>query len=297
MSLVEHIETFIFSSDPANGSINLSPDGSTFQVQLDHPIGLPKETVFAKIETVGATIWYTTPNISVEKKNNTIDIFSLWEDPVTGVPAGSPNFQIVFADGLYGLQELNSALGRELANLGLPSNLIVISGDTATQQSILTYNNDGFQTFSDFTQANSIRTILGFDSRESPLLADQSTPGYSDKSDDIAAFNTISNFQINTDLIMRGIPVNNVMGGVIANIPITIGPGSLLNFIPFLPPTVNASDLIGKMRNTFSMRLTDQNGNNVDTKGEYWSVELRLVYMIPYHRQRGLDGMYNAGNM
>ena len=287
MSLSTHTQSYLFSSDPANGSLNLSADGHSFDVQLDQPIHVPRTAENCSIRVLQSSVWYTTPNISAEKKNNTLDIFSLWEDPVSGAPPNSPNFQIVFDDGLYSLSALNAALARELQNLGLPATLIVISGDDATQRSILTFNNDGFQTYADFTQPDSIRTILGFNARQSPPAPDQSTPGFSDQSDSIAEFNQLNAYLISSDLTAAGVPVNNQQTGVLCQIPINSPPGTQLNFEPFNPVKVNATGLIGLSRNQINFRLLDQRGIAVNTNGEYYSLLLEITYDVPYGRHVG----------
>ena len=100
---------------------------------------------------------------------------------------------ITIPDGIYSLDDLNSTLGREFANLGFASNIILLSPDGPTSRSILTYTIAGLDV--DFTQANTVRTVLGFNSRESPAIP-PSVAGESDYSDNPAAFNQINSFYV-----------------------------------------------------------------------------------------------------
>ena len=122
------------------------------------------------------------------------------------------------------------------------------------------------------------RVILGFNSRLVPLVPQ--TPPYNEAGDTTAAFNTISSFLIKSDLVSDGIPVNSVSSGTIANVLIDVPPGSLINYTPFHPTRVDASELIGRPKNSFNFRLTDQNGVAVNTSGEYWSFTVVLRYYV-----------------
>ena len=287
MALVQHTQSYLFSSDPANGALNRSPDGSTFSVQLDSPIQVPRNAVNATIEVTSAEIWWTIPNISARLGNNLLYLYS-------EAPAGVPvTATITIQDGLYSVEGLAASISTELATLGLPTNLISLGGDDATQKAIITYNNGGFRTYLDFTQPNTFRGILGFDSRVSPALADQSTDGYPDFGDSVAEFNTISSFLINSDLVSAGIPLNSINGGVLSKVDIGSTPtGRLITFRPYIPSVVSASELIGSGKNAFSFRLTDQRRNLVDTNSEYYSFELHLKWYIPHTQSNA--GMHSG---
>ena len=70
MSLLNCEESYFFSSDERNGAQNKSQDGSTFSVQLNNPISIPKESIYCTLEVSSATIWNNTPNISSAIGNN-----------------------------------------------------------------------------------------------------------------------------------------------------------------------------------------------------------------------------------
>ena len=70
MSLITVEQTYFFSSDPTIGAQNVSSDGSKFQVTMDRPIIVPSASVNVSVECRSANIWFTTPNISDELKND-----------------------------------------------------------------------------------------------------------------------------------------------------------------------------------------------------------------------------------
>ena len=279
MSLTKRSQSYFFSSAAEDGAQNISLDGCCFTVQLDEPIGIPREAVEAELSVTSAQIWWTVSNISVKFNNNKLYLYSDW----IPAPAGSPNWVITLPDGLYSVITLNTAIAREISNLGLPSNLVVIGGDDATQKIVVTFNGGGNKTYFDFTPADTFRDILGFDAREVPALANQSTDGYTELGDNLATFNTIDSFLINTDLISSGIPTNNNLSGTIAKVVIDEKPGALITFDPFNPSVVSARELIGRTKNAFTFRLTDQNYNLVDTNQETWSIVIKITYEIPTH--------------
>jgi hypothetical protein len=277
--LLEKQNSYIFSSNPENGAVNVTPDGSSFSVQLNSPVTIPAEAVYATLEVVQANVWWTVFNISAANNNNKLYVYTDWVAPDGGVPPTGPNFIITIEDGLYGMEELQSVLARELSNLALPTDLFTLSGDVSTQKTIISFNYDAVISI-DFTKPDSFREILGFDSRFVPLTPKPA--GYIEYSDKIARFNQISSFLMNTDLISNGSPVNNTSIGTIANVLIDVKPGPQINYTPVISTKADASELIGKSKNYFSFRLTDQNRTTVNTNGEYYSLTVVIKYYLPF---------------
>jgi len=81
---------YIFSSDPANGAFPVTPQGSSFSVQLYEPILIPMSSTYCVVGVQGANIWNTVPNISPELNNNIL----FFTDGV------NPNIQVSIAKGL-----------------------------------------------------------------------------------------------------------------------------------------------------------------------------------------------------
>ena len=260
--LIPKSTSFFFSSDPLNKAQNVSQDGSEFSVMLDTPISLPQGAVSATLCVNQASIWNTSYNISASFGNNKITIV-----------AGTP-FTLTIPDGLYSLGGLNAYLSTQFTNLGQPSNLITISGDDATQKTIITFLRAGDQV--DFTQPNSVRVILGFNAR----LVISASIGFNEYSDEPANFNRVNSYLIRSNLVSQGITVNSIGQGLIAQIPITVPPGSQINYQPYNPIPVDCSELIGIGKNTFSFSLCDQNLRFTPTAGETWNFVVVLNYFI-----------------
>jgi hypothetical protein len=271
MTAIEKQLSYVFSSDPLNGAKNISNDGDRFSVQLYQPIMIPAESLNCSLKLTRATVWNTVPNISLEIGNNLLYVYTDY------VSTGSPVLHIItFPDGLYSLSGLSSFLARKFVSLNLPSNLIVITSDESTQKTILTFNFNN--TWIDFTQAQTCRDVLGFNSRLVPLTPQAA--GHSETGDVVAVFNRTNSFLISGDLVADGIPINNRSKGILGEILITSPPGRQINYTPFLPSSVDASELIGNSKNFFTFQLSDQVGRNVDTLGERWSFTIVISYWV-----------------
>jgi len=255
--------SFLFSSDPANGALNVSQLGSRFTVQLDNPIALGNNAKAPTIEVQQASIWYTTPNISANKGNDQFHF-----------TVGVTSYSFTIPAGLYSVSALNQLISREMVSLGLNADQIVLSADNATQKIVLTYNYADTQV--DFTPVNTPREILGFNSRLSP--ATPSTVGQSDTGDVVAEFNVLNSYLIHSNLTSRGIPINNFGASAIARVPINAEVGRQVNYAPFNPTKSDARELIGKSVNSFDVWLTSQDNEPIDTFGEVFSVLVVIRY-------------------
>ena len=218
------------------------------------------------VEVLQAAVWNTSPNIAVEFGNYRFRF--TYNESVYG---------FVIPDGLYSLTDLSTTISRLLANAGLASNLFILSGDQSTQKTVITYSVSGVRI--DFTRPDSIRTVLGFDARLSPV-GGISAAGQSDFSDNTAVFNRINSFFVRSSMVNNGLPLNNVGSGIIAAIPITAAPGSQINYAPTIPIAVDASNLPGTTLQFISFDLLDQELRYVNTVGEDWSITLAIKYKI-----------------
>ena len=261
--LIPKSASFFFSSDPANQAQNVSADGSQFTVVLNSPLALPKGAMAATLSVSQANIWNTSYNISAAFGNNVFRFRSANNDHT-----------IIFPDGLYSLSGLNSYLSTQFANLGLSSNLLSVGGDDATQRAIITFVNAGDQV--DFTVANSVREILGFNAR----LVVATIAGFNAFSDEPANFNRVNSYLIRSNLVSQGIPVNSIGQGIIAQVPINVSPGSQIHYQPLNPIPVDAGELVGMGRNVFTFSLVDQNLRPTPTAGETWDFVLVLTYYV-----------------
>ena len=263
--LIPFESSYYFSSDPAFGAQNVSADGSRFSVALNTPIQLPRAAMNATIEVTQASVWNTSPNISATIGNNAFTF-------TTSNAANAGTHSLVIPDGLYSLAGLNGYIGTALGNLGLPTNLITLSGDDATQKTVLTFLDAGDSV--DFTVANSVREVLGFNSRIAP--AAPQAAGWNEFSDNVAAFNRVNSFILTSDLVSNGIPTNSTAAKILANVPITSSAGNQVNFQPQTPTRVSIRELIGGSRTNFSFQILDQLLRPLDTNSEFYTMLLTL---------------------
>ena len=268
--LIPKVTSYAFSSDPAAGAKNLHNKGSSFSVALNKAISIPVGAMNCSVDVIQANIWFVTPNISADLGNNKFYFNSAVTNPGA--------YLITIPDGLYSLDDLNATLSREFANLGFAANIILLSPDGPTSKSIITYTIAGLDV--NFTQANTIRTILGFNSRVSPVTP-PSIAGESETSDNPAAFNQINSFYIRSSLIAAdGLPINNIAAGIIAAVPITAVPGDQIVYQPQSPIDIDATSIIGRPIQSISFDLVDDQFRPVNTVGEFWSIILHIHYSI-----------------
>ena len=267
-TLLKRETSFLFSSDPSVGATQITNNGSAFAVALDTPISIPKGALNCEVALNFAALWYVNPNVSVQLTNNQFRFTT------SSAPAGT--YTITFPNGLYSLEGLNSALSNLIVNLGLPANLFILSGNDATQSTVISFFNALDSV--DFTIPNSLRFILGFDS----LVYTAPTANYNLFSPNPAQFNADVSYLISSDLTPVGIPVNNQSNGVLANIPIPLGtaPGSQIIYQPPNLVWSDANALIGAPKQFIRFRLTNQNLVPIDTVGETYQLTVVLRWQI-----------------
>lgn len=243
---IEKQFSLLFSSALGN---NVDPvDKSSFTVQLYNPISVPRNAKSAQIGLYSANVWNSSPNI-VTGEN----------DKVYFIYLGSP-YNITIPQGLYSVEDLQNQIQTQilLESVPIPDDIIQLLPNEATQQILTQFNYAGTQL--DYTQANTIREIVGYDARLSPLVPSVA-PGELDPADSLAAFNQYDSFLIlANDLVLDGLPVNDRAVGVLAQIPLTSPPNSLINFIPPQIQYIQADHLINHKIYDMKFRLTNQNG-------------------------------------
>lgn len=211
------IEIPIFiNSSPENVNY-ISQDKSLVQITLRNPIRVPQNAYNIKLALNSASIWWSVANI--EENVNDKLYFT-----VSGTA-----YTIDLHQGLYSVYDLNTAIQHGLTNLGLDINLIKLSPNNSSGKVIvkLQPNVD-----IDFTQTDTFRQLIGFDSVHIPETGetDQSTSIYGNN---VAIFSDVSSFLVHTDLLSgAGIAYNNTSAEVLSRVLITEKPGMLLNYEP-----------------------------------------------------------------
>ena len=191
------------------------------------------------------------------------------------------NYELTIPNGLYDLSGLNQAILRELENAGAktdPSVLFSLSPDEPTNKVEIRFNYDTVSI--DFTRTNTLREIMGFNSE---IIGPYPTVPFNRLADNVARFNSLNFLIIHSDLTPTGIRFNNTYNQALCKIQINVSPGSQILYNPYNPAKIQVPDMIGAIRSTLRMWITDQNNNRIDTNGEYWSARLVLRYQMPYY--------------
>lgn len=267
MTLVEYQQSYIFSSDEALGAVNKTSDGSTFTVNFNSPLSIPRKAVACTVELIGSTIWYNTPNISALIGNNVFRYI------VSATPES-----FVIPDGLYSISALNDLIQREVVNAGYAADTIILTGDSATQRSVFIFGAVGVQV--DLTLADTPFELLGFTQRLVPLVPSTSI-GQSEVGDSIAVFNATESYLVHSTLAVNGIPINNGGANVLSDVPIDVSVGSQINFSPRNARRTAIDELVGNTLGSVRFWLTDQADRLVDTRNEVWTATVLLRYHLP----------------
>jgi hypothetical protein len=288
MSLLERQFPVFFNSDPKSGSTQIGTLGNRFQVQLQNPMSIPGNCVYATLEVVSAKVWNSTPNISEHIGNNHLHFSckmpKIGVDPLPTTYGELKSYDVVFEDGLWDLDDMNAWLEYTFIRNELPKDLFVIVDNNSTQKVSIKMNYKHIVI--DFTIPGSCLDVLGFwdeynadtDTYTSTREIFSDLEGDSELALKDARFNRTEYYFISSNLTMEGIPVNNRATGVIAEIPINERVGSLINHIPTNPLRVDISDLIGQSKQNLIFSLTDQIGREISTAGEYWSLAMIVRY-------------------
>lgn len=274
MSLIERQFCAFFNSDAQSGSIQTNDLGNRFSVQLDTPLTIPRDSLYASLEVVSAKVWNVSPNISSSIGNNHF-YFTY----------GGQEYDMELPDGLYGIAEMNMFFEIYFGkNESLPNDLFELEENSATQKASVKFNYVGVAI--DFTKPNSAIDVLGFytsregDNFTSTKVISSTIKGESFLAPNEANFNRIVNYYIVSNMLSDGIPINNKSTGIISEVPINVVVGSLITYVPLNPMRVDCSDLIGQGKQLVSFGLVDQLGREISTAGESWSLGIVIRYFI-----------------
>jgi hypothetical protein len=225
-----------------------------FTVNLYNSITFPAEALSVEVALYSANIWNSNPNI-LDGTGGTITNNKLYIAYDDGLGGGVVNYVITLPNGLYSVDGLSSTISLEIEALGLPADLITFIADSSTQKITIRYNYALTQI--DFTQADTFRVILGYNSRLSPLAP--SAIGTLDQADNVANFNQINGWLILApDLLRDGIPVNSTASAVLGQVPINASPNSLVNFEPSNLNFINCDHLRKARISNLTFKVTNE---------------------------------------
>lgn len=271
----------IVSSDPTNGAVNISADRSAFTVKFEAGgFQVEKDAYNITLAVEEATVWWNVPNI-IENGNDKIYIFGDDDTSPTPVPR---LFTITIPQGLYDLDSLNLSIANELEaqgarTLDASSNalpLISFTEDSSTSKTRLRFNYPNV--YVDFSQPNTFREILGFNSAIYGPFAGAPLSILADKT---AAFNQLNYFLIHSDLVKDGIRFNNVYNQTISQVLIDVPAGYQIVSKPFNPAKCDASNLENNSLSSARFWLTDDKQRPVNVgESDFWSARIVIRYML-----------------
>lgn len=259
--MTEKIISHLFSSvDATTNSVN----NDEFSVSLDNPIHVPVDTKSCQIGCYSAKIWNSSPNI-ITGVNDKI-YYTVGVDPQTSM---------TIPQGLYSFSQLNSRISVELQQAGYDSQTFQLLGDEATQFVYVLYK-VGVRL--DFTQANTCRVLLGFNSRLAPL-AGVSTEGQIEFADSIANFNTYNSFLVQSSLVRDGVPLNDKGSNVIVQVPLLASANRLISYNPSQILWIQSDHLRGHPISQVNFKvLSDSLGSLI--MPENWSLIVLIKYTL-----------------
>jgi len=263
--LVRKSYSITFNSELA---IALNPDtfNNKFQVTLNNGLGVPSASKSCEVALVQAQVWNYDSNI--RPPNN-----KLYYKPNAIDPATS----ITIPEGYYGVDELNSQIKIQLQLNGDETDTFSFTGDVATQKIVAHFGYDGV--YLDFTQPDTLREILGFNSRYSPATAPgvPASTGDIDLADNVAAFNSVNAFLIECGGIVNdGININQIGTSIVGQVPITAGPNSLISFSPEQAIWIDCEHLIGANRTDIQFTLKNELLQDVTVLDAFnWTITIR----------------------
>lgn len=264
-------QSYLFNSSSASGAQNKSTDGSIFSVVLAQPIQIPQNAHNIRVSTEQAHIWNNIANISSAFSNN---VFSGTYEDLAGT--GTVVVTTTIPDGQYSLHALETIIKHDIINNGgsTTNEPFHFIGSVAESKTIIYVNNAN--TIIDFTYVNNCRLKLGFDAQTlGPYAADTYVT-----SENIATFNNVNQLQIHSDIVTNGIAVNGKYHNLLAQVPISVGSGGLINYDPVNPTIVHADELRGNSKSHVRCWLTNENNVAVNTQSEDWNFRIAIEYEV-----------------
>lgn len=256
----------LVSSSELSGAINKTSDGAQFENITDEPINIPSEAINCVLYVTSSQVWNVVPNVLTGVNDQFY------------IEISAVNYVATIPQGLYDLDTLEQAIERDLENQGAPTGTFSFLPDDPTQKVVIRINVADVQI--DFTQADTPRDLLGFNSQLLPPGA-PSVGIESFLADNEAAFNNIDYFLIHSNLCSEGIMVNGFFDQIICKVDIgDTPPGSLITNQYRIPVKCQCDFLIGASRKRWTVWLTDQDNARVNTQNENFAAQIIIEYEI-----------------
>jgi hypothetical protein len=242
----QHLERIAKNTDPKSSFyILLSKNSTQIRTKFNPLIELDKSKKY-EMALVNLETYYSFPNIDATNNN-----FRYSPDN------GTTWFNIDIPEGSYEIVDINEYIQRNLKD----NESITIEPNNNTLKSVLRI---AANYKVDFTTTNSIRSVLGFNSKVY-------TAGYTE-SENIVNIITINSVRVTSDIIGASYS-NGTTGDIIYSFFPNVGPGYKIIEVPanliYLPITTHTIS-------SMETKLTDQNGKLLNLRGEEVSIRFHI---------------------
>ena len=209
-----------------------------------------------EMASVGLETYYSFPNIDITKNN----LRYSRDDGVTFISCHITWHDINVPEGCYEISDINDYIQKSLNERGASENSISIEPNNNTLTCVLNVA-AGYKV--DFTTANLLRTVLGFNTKIN-------AEGYNE-SENIVNIMSVSSLRVANDLISGS--YNNSVRGNIYSFSSNAAPGYKIIELP-----VNPKYLLITLKTISRMetKLVDQDGKLINLRGEELSIRFHI---------------------
>tara|TARA_S200002703_G_scaffold65541_1_gene56627 strand:+ start:1331 stop:2170 length:840 start_codon:yes stop_codon:yes gene_type:complete len=260
----------LVSSSPDQGALNLSEDGSSFEVKLEDAITIPDKARNIKLEVQRALVWNNMPNIYTGVNDKIYINGPNTEDVQT-------SFVVTIAQGSYDLQTLTNDILADLEVQGAktePLSLISLDADVATGKVEVSLNYPTVQI--EMRSWNTFHKILGLNEELYTVPTGKTTHTF--LADNVANFAAVESILVHSDITSKGLSINGQYSQTVAQILPDVRSGSLIVFQPLSPLKIDCDNLKGTNLESFRVWLTNEKNEAISTNGEYYSMLLKLSF-------------------
>lgn len=289
MSLIKKQFDILVSSNPVLGANNVRNNGGTFTVNFeDNGLDIPSNAENVSLQVINSELWYNEPNV-ITGVNDQLDFG--YQDTGGALIEST----ITFDEGLYLVDDIQLALERGVSDLVAAGTLtdnifkdgklrIQFGADNPRSRVSLDFTIDGSNTYGmscNFSSARSIGKLLGFTNPPLQPITPSATETHF-IGDQNPQFNTFNYYLLQSNIVSKGMRIGPTFDTIIAKILVQAKPNSQIMYSPTIPALIDASSLKGSNRRDYTFTLLDDKKNVINTRGEFWSAQIRISYDQPY---------------
>ena len=260
----------LVSSSPDQGALNLSEDGSSFEVKLEDAINIPDKARNIKLEVQKTLLWNNFPNIYTGVNDKIYINGPNTEDVQT-------SFVVTIAQGSYDLQTLTNDILTNLEVQGAktePLSLISLDADVATGKVEFSLNYPTVQI--EMRSWNTFHRLIGLNEQLYTVPAGKTTHTF--LADNVANFASVEYILVHSDITSKGLSINGQYTQTVAQILPDVRSGSLIVFQPLSPLRIDCDNLKGTNLESFRVWITNEKNEAISTNGEFYSMLLKLSF-------------------